>query len=74
MGLLSYLLGGDTAQAAMPKPKIPADDFPLEAQDREVKTTKGETIAVAKDAPVAEDVADRLNEQADREQHDCWSA
>ena len=58
----------------MPNSKIHPDDFPVEAHDEEVKTRKGETIAVAKDKPVAEDVADRLNEQAYREEHDRWSA
>ena len=75
MGLISYLFGGDAVtKNAVRKPKIPPDDFPLEAHDKEVKTNKGETIAVAKNQPVAEDVTDRLNDQAYREEHDSWSA
>jgi hypothetical protein len=53
---------------------IQPSDFPVEVDKNELKTSKGEPIATAKNQPLAEDVADRLNEQAYREEHDRWSA
>ncbi|MCD0417381.1 MAG: hypothetical protein QM576_02675 [Rhodopseudomonas sp.] len=50
------------------------DDFPIEVERSALKTTDGKTIAEAKTKKLAADIADRLNEQADREQQDCWSA
>ena len=50
------------------------DDFPIEAERSALKTADGKTIAEAKTKKLADDIADRLNEQADREQQDCWSA
>jgi hypothetical protein len=58
----------------MKKSVIKPDDFPVEADKEQVKTSKGDPIAVAKDESVAEEMADRLNEQAYREEHDRWSA
>lgn len=55
------------------KPEIHPDDFPVEADDKEIKTNKGKPIATGKDKAVAEEVAERLNEQAYREEHDRWS-
>lgn len=50
------------------------DDFPIEVERSALKTTDGKTIAEAKNKKLADNIADRLNEQADREQQDCWSA
>jgi hypothetical protein len=58
----------------MKKPAIEPDDFPVEADKEQVKTNKGDPLALAKDQPVAEEMAERLNEQAYREEHDRWSA
>jgi len=50
------------------------DDFPIEAERTALKTQDGETIAEAKTKQIAENIAQRLNEQADREEEDRWSA
>jgi hypothetical protein len=39
-----------------------------------VKTQKGKPLADAESEPVAEEIADRLNEQAYREEYEKWSA
>lgn len=57
----------------MRKPAMHPDDFPVETSKTTVKTSKGEPLADAKTEPVAEEIADRLNEQAYREEHDRWS-
>ena len=58
----------------MRKPEIHPDDFPVEAERNELKTNKGKPLAKTQDEPVAQEIADRLNEQAYREEHDRWSA
>lgn len=50
------------------------DDFPVEADKTKLKTQKGEDIASVKSERKAEDIAHRLNEQAQREEEDRWSA
>jgi hypothetical protein len=50
------------------------DDFPIEAERSALKTTDGKTIAEAKTKQLADEIANRLNEQAYREEQDCWSA
>lgn len=57
----------------MRKPAIQPDDFPVEADETAVKTNKGKPLANAENESVAEDIADRLNEQAYREEHERWS-
>lgn len=57
----------------MKKPAIHPDEFPVEASETTVKTNKGKPLADAESEPVAVDIADRLNEQAYREEHDRWS-
>ncbi|QQO18400.1 hypothetical protein JJB99_27660 [Bradyrhizobium diazoefficiens] len=42
-------------------------------QQDDVKTQKGKPLAHAKNEPMAEEIADRLNEQAYREEHEKWS-
>jgi hypothetical protein len=58
----------------MKKHSIKPEDYPVKADGKEVKTTNGDSIATAKDEPIAEEVADGLNDQAYREEHDRWSA
>lgn len=58
----------------MNKQEIEPGDFPVEADKNTVKTSKGKPIATAKDEPLAGEIADRLNEQAGREEQDRWSA
>ncbi|MGF6426526.1 hypothetical protein [Bradyrhizobium elkanii] len=58
----------------MKKPKIKPEDFPVEADKKQIKTDKGKPVATAEDEPLAEEIADRLNEQANREEQDRWSA
>lgn len=55
------------------KPLSP-DDFPVKSDKTEIKTNKGEPIAKVKSEEKADDVANRLNEQAEREEQDRWSA
>jgi hypothetical protein len=43
------------------------DDFPVEADKTKRKTQKGEDVASVKFKRKAEDIAHRLNEQAQRE-------
>lgn len=57
----------------MKEPAIHPDEFPVEASETTVKTDKGQPLADAESEPVTEDIADRLNEQANREDHDRWS-
>jgi len=54
------------------KPLRP-DDFPVQAEKTKLKTQKGEQIAEVNSERKAEDLADRLNEQAQREEDDRWS-
>ena len=58
---------------AKEKPLKP-DDFPIEAEDKKIKTNKGKPIASTESEAIADDLAERVNEQADREEHDRWSA
>ena len=57
----------------MTKPAIHPNDFPVEADRTTLKTNKGKPIAEAESDPVAEEIADRLNDQAYREEQDRWS-
>jgi hypothetical protein len=57
----------------MTKPTIRPDDFPVEADKTTVRTNEGKRLAEAESEPVAEEIADRLNEQAYREEHEKWS-
>jgi len=56
------------------KKPLKPDDFPIETEDKKLKTNKGKPIASAETEDLAEDLAERVNEQADREEHDRWSA
>lgn len=55
------------------KPLKP-DDFPVDAQGTTVITQDGRPVAVTASTAVAEDVADRLNNDEGRREEDKWSA
>lgn len=57
----------------MTKPAINPDDFPVETDKTTVKTNTGKPLAEAESEPVAEEIAERLNEHAYREEHERWS-
>ena len=59
----------------MPNNKLlkPAD-FPVEVEGDELMTADGKPIAKAKTLDIAEDIADRLNEDGYRKEQDRWSA
>jgi len=58
----------------MAQEKLKPDDFPIEADDKKLKTNKGKPIATAESEGIADELAERVNEQADREEHDRGSA
>lgn len=58
----------------MSKDKLKPEDFPIEADKDKLKTHKGETVAEAQSEQIADEIADRLNEQAHKEEQDRWSA
>jgi hypothetical protein len=59
----------------MPNDKpLKPDDFPIEVEGEKLVTADGKPIAKAKVPAVAEDLADRLNEDEYRKEQDKWSA
>jgi hypothetical protein len=57
------------------KKPLEANDFPVNANGKKIKKQDGTPIASTDDPAVAEDVADRLNDDgARREEEDKWSA
>jgi hypothetical protein len=54
--------------------ELESSDFPIETDKEKLRTRKGETIGSAASRPLAEHIADRLNEHADHEEEDRWSA
>jgi len=59
--------------SASKKPLRP-EDFPVNAEGRKIKKQDGTPIANAEDPAVAEDVAERLNDDEARREEDKWSA
>ena len=55
------------------KPLKPSD-FPVNADGKEIEKQDGTPIANTDDPAVAEDVADRLNDDEARREEDKWSA
>ena len=55
------------------KPLKP-DDFPVNAEGKKIKKQDGTPIANTDDPAVADDVAERLNEDEARREEDKWSA
>jgi hypothetical protein len=59
----------------MPNDKpLKPDDFPVEVEGDELMTADGKPIARAKTPAIAEDIADRLNDDDYRKEQDRWSA
>ncbi len=58
---------------ALKKPLQP-NDFPVQAEDKKIVKKDGEPIADAQDEKTADDIADRLNDDAWRREEDNWSA
>ena len=64
-----------TWEGDMPNDKpLKPDDFPVEVEGEELVTADGKPIAKAKTPAIAEDIADRLNEDDCRKEQDRWSA
>lgn len=64
-----------TWEGDMPDDKpLKPDDFPVEVEGEELVTADGKPIAKAKTPAIAEDISDRLNEDACRKEQDRWSA
>jgi hypothetical protein len=56
------------------KRRLDDEDFPLEAEKTKVTSKDGETVVDAETPGLAQDVTDRLNEDAARRHEDNWSA
>jgi hypothetical protein len=61
---------------ALPDEKKPLkpEDFPVNAEGKKIKKQDGSPIAETQDPAVAEDLAERLNEDDARREEDKWSA
>jgi hypothetical protein len=56
------------------KKPLKPDDFPVSAEDKKIKKQDSTTIANTDDTAVADDVAERLNQDEARREQDKWSA
>jgi hypothetical protein len=63
----------EDAMSIVKKP-LESDDFPVNADGKKIKKQDGTPIASTDDPAVAEDVADRLNDDEARREEDKWSA
>ena len=63
----------EDAMSIVKKP-LESNDFPVNADGKKIKKQDGTPIASTDDPAVAEDVADRLNDDEARRQEDKWSA
>lgn len=59
--------------SASKKPLRP-EDFPVNAEGRKIKKQDGRPLANAEDPAVAEDFAERVNDDEARREEDKWSA
>jgi hypothetical protein len=57
----------------MTQQPLKPNDFPVSAQEKQLITNDGKPVADAKSKPLAQDIADRLNEDAARKEEDRWS-
>ena len=57
----------------MGKKPLKPDDFPVSNEGEKIVTDTGKPIADAESGPVAEDIAERLNEDAARKEEDRWA-
>lgn len=59
----------------MPEDKeLKPDDFPVGVDGEKIVTADGKPIAKARAPEIAQDMADRLNEDECRKEEDKWSA
>lgn len=56
------------------KQPLRPDDFPLEVDDRKIRTRGGEAIAETSSKQMALEIARRLNMGNERKEEDRWSA
>jgi hypothetical protein len=56
------------------KKPLGSNDFPVNADGKKIKKQNGTPIASTDDPAVAENVADRLNDDEARREEDKWSA
>jgi hypothetical protein len=63
-----------TREGEMPNKPLKPDDFPVAVEGDELMTADGKAIARARTPAIAEDIADRLNEDDYRKEQDRWSA
>ena len=56
------------------KKPLKPDDFPVNAEGKKIKKQDDTPIALTPDPAVAEDIAERLNEDDARREEDKWSA
>jgi hypothetical protein len=56
------------------KKHLNENDFPVAAEDNKVVTTNKEPVAQAENDQLAEEIAERLNDEAWRRHEDNWSA
>ena len=64
-----------TREGDMPNDKpLKPDDFPVAVEGEELVTADGKPIGKAETPAIAEDVAERLNEDDSRKEQDRWSA
>jgi hypothetical protein len=56
------------------KKRLDDDDFPVSADDKKVVTTGKKPVAKAENEEMAEEIAERLNDDALRRHEDNWSA
>jgi hypothetical protein len=69
--IISLLIAGG---CSMKKDALKPNDFPIQTEDEKLKNQAGQTVGSAASKEVAEDVTDRLNEHAHKEEEDRWSA
>ncbi|WP_425991583.1 hypothetical protein [Afipia sp. DC4300-2b1] len=60
--------------AIIPKETLKPDDFPVSADGEKLVAADGTPLAKAKTPAIAEEIADRLNEDDNRKEEDRWSA
>lgn len=58
----------------MESKKLDHDAFPVKVVRKEIKTRDNEAVATAENEQTAEDIAERLNDDAWRRHEDNWSA
>ena len=58
----------------MSKKPLKPDDFPVNVEGQKIKKQDGTPIADAESTAVANEIAERLNEDEARREEDKWSA